>query len=142
MTPSTPNEKLNFVLEYINQERPYTDLHREIDSHANMKGQFSPGEIDLIMDKLREDSYVDYVAGQKINKDMRASDGLNLRRNFNGTVFITKGGYIDKDLRESKARALRDKLDKRLSNGTVLLAVGTFLIVAWEMIKTFCIEHH
>ena len=95
MAPATPNEKLNFVLDQIKHERSYNDLYREINENANMKGQFGNDEINLIMDKLREDGYIDYVAGQKINKDMRASDGLNMRRNFNGTVFITNGGYVE-----------------------------------------------
>lgn len=142
MTPKTPNEKLNFVLDYIKQQRPYNDLHREIDEHANFRGQFSPGEIDLIMDKLRDDGYIDYVAGQKITKELRASDGLEIRRNFNGAVFNEYGGYVQKATDEKNDRALRDSRDRRLSNGTVYLAIGTFLIVAWEMYKTFVIEGH
>lgn len=140
MTPKTPNEKLNFILDYIKQQRSYNDLYREIDEHANFKGQFSPGEIDLIMDKLRDDGYIDYIAGQKISKELRASDGLDMRKNFNGMMFNDAGGYVQKAISEKTDRELRDSRDKRLSNGTVWLAVGTFLIVAWEMYKTFCLD--
>lgn len=90
-------------------------------------------EIDLIMDKLRDDGYIDYIAGQqKISKDLRASEGLNMRKNFNGAVFIADGGYVTKSSREKTDRELRDSRDRRLSNGTVYLAVGTFLLVLVE----------
>lgn len=59
-----------------------------------------------------------------------------------GFYFINAGGYVAKARRDETSRELRDSRDKRLSNGTVWLAVGTFLIVAWELLKTFVFEHH
>jgi len=140
MIPATPNEKLNFVLDYIKQERSYNDLYREIDSHANMRGQFAQDEINLIMDKLRDDEYIDYVAGQQINKTMRASDGLNMRRNFNGTVFIAAGGYVQKAINDAKIENQKDFRERMLLYGTWAVAAGAIGLIIWEMIKTFCIE--
>lgn len=142
MQPKNPNEKLNFVLDYIKQQREYNDLYREIDEHANIRGQFYPGEIDLIMDKLRADGYVDFIAGNHLGTTQRASDGLQMRRSFEGTVFISKGGYVKEAELNATVERIRNNRERMLSVGTVLLAIGTFLLVAWEMYKTYCIEPH
>lgn len=142
MTPKTPNEKLNFVLDYIKQQRSYNDLYREIEEHANFKGQFSPGEIDLIMDKLRDDGYIDYIAGQQISKTMRASDGLEIRKNFNGMIFHDSGAYVQKAINDKKIEDRKESREKQLLYGTWGVAVGAVALVLWEMYKTFVIEGH
>jgi len=118
MIPKAPNEKLNFVLSQIVRQRSYNDLRREINDHANMKGQFSDGEIDLIMDKLGADGYIDYIAGQHLSTTQRASDGLEMRRNFEGIVFITEGGYVTKATRDAKIENQKDSRERQLHYGT------------------------
>lgn len=148
MTPKTPNEKLNFVLDYIKQQRSYNDLFREIDDHANFKGQFSSGEIDLIMDKLRDDGYIDFIAGSQISKDFRASDGLDIRRNFNGSVFNESGGYVQQAIDAASANRRIENIEtsqlslsKGLNVVTAWIAGGTIALVLVELLK-LALERH
>lgn len=140
MVPATPNEKLNFVLNYIQHQRKYEDFVREISEWEDLKGQFTSGEIDLIMDKLRDDGYIDFVAGQKISKDTRASEGLEMRKNYNGVIFRQNGGYVQKAINDALIENQKDFRERMLLYGTWAVAVGAIGLIIWEMIKTFCIE--
>ncbi len=94
------------------------------------------------MDKLRKDGYIDFVAGQKICNDFRASDGLEIRRNFEGTVFIEAGGYVQQAISDAKYENRKDSYERKLLYGTWGIALGAIALVFWEMYKTFVIEGH
>jgi len=64
---------------------------------------------------------------------------------FRGSVFIENGGYTqakrNSDEREKRQNDLIErgaKTAERLNTFTLLLAIGTFLLVIIEIIKLFC----
>lgn len=61
---------------------------------------------------------------------------------FDGRYFLeSTGGYVDKATSNEVAEKIKNNREKMLSTGTVLLAIGTFLLVLWEIYKTYWIEH-
>lgn len=82
-------------------------------------------------DKLVSDKYITW------NNDITPS---TFTLTFEGICFIQSGGYSQKVIDDESARELRDSRDRRLSNGTVYLAIGTFALVVWEVVKTFFLE--
>ena len=61
---------------------------------------------------------------------------------FEGRLFWEDGGYIKEAESNEAAERIKNSREKQLSIGTVFLAIGTFLLVAWELIKTFLIDNH
>ena len=104
----------------------------------------------ILIRKLQKDGYVDVIREKHVVKDNVYNDSDLLQRNYEGDLFIEQvGGYIkQKESNDIKQQeiiadlALRKKNDRRLILGTYLVAVGAIGLIFWEMIKTFCIEHH
>jgi hypothetical protein len=149
----TATQKLDTVLLYLaNLRIPYQELNDAnifsdlIHNNQELAEQETfARELIAILNKLAQDGYVN-ISKEISNGPKRISGEPNYMNlysiTFNGNVFIENGGYAKKYFNDENDRALADGRDRRLSNGTVYLAIGTFLLVAWEMIKTFFFEKH
>ncbi len=54
-----------------------------------------------------------------------------------GTHLLSQGGFQAEKVEEKRESQRRIDTDARLSIGTILLAIGTFLLVAFEALKWF-----
>ena len=134
MLKLTPLEKLNFVLENISQTPiQYLQVLQLRTNNIKLEDQLSTEEFDLILDKIRSDGYIDYIAGQKISNDFRASNGIYIRRNYNGTVFLQKGGYVKQEQINKADLCYKNITTFSLIFGGV--AAGIYYIV--ELLKAF-----
>ena len=93
------------------------------------------------------------MAGENFTTQMQAREGMTIRRNFDGDLFIESGGYtkqkVDRDKAIQDASLINQRIEKneeRLVKWTKNLFWGTLgaaiILVSWEMVKTFCIEKH
>ena len=145
MDALTPFQKLDICLANIHQEEDYNSIFRRIEDL--FLSDLQPGEIDCMLDKLHQDGYTDHVAGQHLT-DLRASNGLNIRKNYHGELFtITEGGYEGGYKRKKQeaiqVAAYNDRMEnhtrrlaewtERLTYSTVVAAVGAFGLLLWEM---------
>ncbi len=98
-----------------------------------------------LIDKLIKENYAEFIQNESTHyKNSIEHYQENTVITIEGYHFISEpgGGYKNKSIHEKNDRVLRGSRDKRLSNGTVYLAIGTFLIVAWELLKFFYYEGH
>ena len=138
--------KLDTVLKYLdriqkpNSFREFYEMKNELAKSGLLYEEF---ELWIIMDKLCKDDYVSTEAkhinyvGSNINGDLMESQKLDHRFyiTYNGRMFIGKklGGY------EWKARKeFANSVFQLIS--TALLAIGTFGLLIWELVKFFF--HH
>ena len=137
---------LDEILKLLNKDRDLPVANR-----SNLNPDFIIREVF----KTHSDRYEDFYEVMEILETdgfiKRLNDNLHIAMidkyrdcliTMKGSLFIGHDGYTQKFNDEKNDRVLKDSRDKRLSNGTVWLAVGTFLIVAWELVKTFVFEHH
>lgn len=94
------NSKLNEVLtSFLNTSKTDSDNRRVI--HNRFKDNYSDKEIDLILDKLYKDSYINIIEPRYTTFKMpralavKESDWL-YHITFDGIQFIQKGGYGEK----------------------------------------------
>ncbi|MCK9403443.1 MAG: hypothetical protein M0Q26_08595 [Chitinophagaceae bacterium] len=80
---------------------------------------------------LADDKYIE-LAYDPAEDEAAHNPPNQLKITFKGIMFINEGGYEQKATDDRISRELRDSRDKRLSNGTVYLAIGTFLLVLVE----------
>jgi hypothetical protein len=122
----------------------------------------------MALNKLKADGYIDFVQKKEgVEKwqfiaDLSASEGMSIRRNFNGHIFLATGGYDGEEQRRITAtKENKDALTRsegyasglqtwtqNLANRTAdltfwtrLVAVGAIGLVLWEVVA-FAIEHH
>lgn len=139
--------KLDEVLKYfstIQQPNSFREFY-EMKTELEKRGlQYDEFELWIIMDKLCKDNYVSTEAkyvnyvDQNIRGEFQESQRLKHRFyiTYDGIIFISKrlGGY------KWKAR-------KEFSNSlfqlitTLLLAIGTFGLLIWEIFKTYYHRH-
>lgn len=94
-----------------------------------------------LIHRLIKDGYVETTGILYPEADIPYYENLPIIT-IEGFYFINDEGYFKKKEVNENALILKDDRDRRLSNGTAWLAVGTFLIVAWEIVKTFFLEKH
>jgi hypothetical protein len=85
--------------------------------------------------RLVKDGYVEFNTHLTMDRNSPLEQFQNYPLiTIEGYYFITKkdGGYENKSNHDETFRELRDNRDKRLSNGTIYLAIGTFLLVIVE----------
>jgi len=145
----TALEKLNYVLEKSHHQKDYLDTIKELEK--DIMSSTDRHNIKLILNKLHRDGYLDFIAGERYITGQQASEGLSIRRNFDGDLFLDIGGYVGEEnrriTRETNEKAYNDRMEtytSRLAVWTERLTYGTIgaacIIVGWEIIKTFWIE--
>jgi hypothetical protein len=115
--------------------------------------KFDDGEIDDYLKKLNKDGYLYFMDNKKENKvsdvfGFMYNRDLNYLITFDGKYFLkTVGGYQKQKELDDLSRAqiiddlaLRKRNDRRLVNGTNLVAAGAIGLIIWELLKTCWIE--
>lgn len=147
----TSLEKLDYVLRRTKDEWSYKDVKYSFTQ--SQTDTLDTHTLNLILNKLHRDGYIDFMAGERYVTMQEASDGISIRRNFDGDLFVEAGGYSkqksDKEtiiqdsvlMNQRMERNAQDLVSwtKSLTAATILAAA---LIVGWEMVKTFWIEGH
>ena len=88
-------KKLDYVLNITADPRDYFHLNE----HLGRDGYLNIDEhnLKLFLNKLKEDGYIDFRAGKRFVEGQEASEGVTIRRNFNGDIFIAQGGYVGQE---------------------------------------------
>jgi hypothetical protein len=94
----------------------------------------------MFLNKLHQDGYIDFIAGERFVVGQQAGEGMTIRRNINGHIFLSNGGYTQERINAVKNESRKDHREKYLLWGTWAVAFGAIALVAWEMYKTFCLE--
>jgi hypothetical protein len=125
---------LDSILRQLQQDRkkPVTErehLNADIVLREIIKTDRHEDFLEMI-EILKEDGMIRRVnEAEKMEEIDKSRDVLITVK---GSLLIENGGYAQKFKNEKSDRELRDSRDKRLSNGTVYLAIGTFLLVLVE----------
>lgn len=82
---------------------------------------------------LKEDGYID-LAYDPPEDEIKKRPPNQLKITLNGLIFISNGGYVKKKESFIAAEKIKNSRENRLSTGTVLLAIGTFLLVFVEVL--------
>jgi hypothetical protein len=116
---------------------------------------FSDGEIDDCLKKLRKDEYLYFMRDNKEVPFISDVVGEDYNRNLNylitmdGKIFLkTIGGYQKRqeleDIKNQEAKndlETRMRNDRRLVTATVLAGLAATGLIMWEIYKTFFVEH-
>jgi hypothetical protein len=155
-------ELLDHVLKYTYEQKDYLDVRNFFSKDSGFP-EFEEYYLVMILNKLNRDGYVDFM--HKVHdkrwafvKDIQAGEGLSIRRNFDGHLFIKDGGYIGESKRkaaekasntanqertETLAKDLRDwtqllaERTNGLKNWTRAVALGAIGLVVWEILHFF-----
>jgi hypothetical protein len=123
MDTLTPFQRLDVCLNIIHQEEEYKSVFSRIEETLGVI--LAPGEIDCMLDKLHQDGYTDHVIGQKLT-DLRASDGMNIRRSYHGELFmIIEKGYEGREMKRREDAKAMKIYNENMGNHTRRLAVWT-----------------
>lgn len=132
----SPIEKLDSVLNFIATSdfstiaNPVKNIHHEFERRKKVPIQYS--EFIKILNRLSKDGYLEKSIG---------SNGANeYELTFDGQVFQQEGGYtkfFNDAKSENRIKKMKDWL---LILGTWLTGIGALALVAWEIIKTFCLK--
>lgn len=124
-------------------------------SFPKIKEAFSEldeGEIDDCLKKLYNDGHLYFQDNKKepIVPDvlgMPYTRGLNYLVSFDGKLFLRMEGsyksFLNRLATEKAAKEVNEtRLVRWTKNLTWATLIAASLIVLWEIIKTFCVEHH
>lgn len=156
MAELTPLQKLDYVLERTHHQRDYFHVYTDLGKDETLS--INQHDLNMILNKLQRDGYVDFIAGERYVTGQQASEGLAIRRNFEGDLFIADGGYVenqrrktDKEISEASYLERAETYAKRLStwteqlkNWTKYLTYATIIVgsvlLLWDVLK-FLVEH-
>lgn len=161
MESNTPLEHLNYVLENTLHDRDYWDV-KEAFFRDNVLPENDEYYLKMILNKIHRDGYIDFMTGQVNHKtyvtDREAGANMNIRRNFNGHLFLANGGYVGEHKRNQEKETNRQKYDgrmetyaknlvtwtqnlanrtKALTDWTRVVGIGAVGLVVWEIIAFF-----
>lgn len=113
-TTLSPNEKLDLVLEYIESItmppfRTFTDAQSELAERGIKFGKYSDELFRMLM-KLETDKI--------IHTELDSNNIKRYYATFDGNLFVSKGGYVEKEKRESTSAYLK-------SIELCVIAIGT-----------------
>lgn len=128
----TPLEKLDYVLSKTHHSRDYfhvwEDFSKDVELGVNQH------DLNMMLNKLQRDGYIDFIAGERYVTGQQVGEGMAVRRNFEGDLFITNGGYVKEASTIVAAEKIKNNREKLLSNGTVWLAILTALLLLSQII--------
>jgi hypothetical protein len=166
MDTSDPISVLDYVLTHCYEQRDYIDVRK-----AFCKDELFPENdeyyLKMVLNKLNQDGYIDFIdlrEGGKVGfflKDRQAGEGMSIRRNLNGTLFLEGKGYAGEISRKNEqlkiTREYREREEtlaarlaqwteslaiqtRNLTFWTRLVAIGAIALVLWE-IAAYLLEH-
>ena len=138
-----------FLNTYSHKDPNFEFIKTGLDEH-----KLDEGEIDDCLKKLHKDGYLYFMDNKKDNQKPDVAGetyhrGYNYLITFDGKLFLKNvGGYRkQKEIDDLKIEETKNDLetrrrnDRRLVVGTFLVAVGAIGLIAWEVYKTFLVEH-
>ncbi len=149
----TSDEKLNLVLSEFLTETGRLLSFNNLSKKFSGKEIKNDAELSQIIDKLKKDNYLvdTNLMVEEVTEHTKSIDYTYILT-FEGEMFIESGGYVakkDKDIQEreriSNIETQSQRTSKQMLNTTIILAVGTALLVIvdllshWsQIIKLFC----
>lgn len=140
--PLSALEKLDYVLVNTGHQRNYADVINDLCNDAVLN--IDEHNLKLILNKLVEDMYIDFIYGHRFVMGEEAHDGMQIRRNFNGDLLLEQGGYVgEANVKRRKeeiselAIARTERNERLLMRWTAAVAVGAIGLVLWEAYKYF-----
>lgn len=128
----TPLEKLDYVLGNIRSPISNADVRNNLGKDEKLN--VNEFDFAMIINKLRRDGYIDFIENGKYANDKQFEEGVDVRRNFDGDLFVENAGYVKQSDATAIAERIKNNRERQLSTGTVLLAIGTFLLVLTEVL--------
>lgn len=163
LTAADHLQVLDYVLENTFNNRDYWDAKNFFCIGNEVFPKNDDYLLKMALNKLQKDGYVDFIAGERYVIGQQAGEGMSVRRNFNGHIFLASGGYLGEQQRlateqrakndyqeraETLATGLRDWTrilavrTNGLKNWTRAVAIGAIGLVVWEVIHTLFFENH
>ncbi|MCK9403412.1 MAG: hypothetical protein M0Q26_08440 [Chitinophagaceae bacterium] len=128
MESKTPFEQLNYVLEKLLHDRDYLDVKEDF-FKENVLPEKDEHYLKMILNKLHKDGYIDFMEGEANRKtyiiNREAGHNMNIRRNFNGQLFLANGGYVGEYKRKQEKETNRQLYDGRMETTAGNLAEWT-----------------
>ena len=132
MKELNPLEKLDYVLEKTHHQKEFLDIQKELTKDETLS--VDEHTLIMILNKLQKDGYVDFIAGERYVTGQQASEGMSIRRNFNGNSFLKSGGYVKQKQINNTELYYKNITTFSLVFGGV--AAGIYYIV--ELLKMLC----
>jgi hypothetical protein len=151
--PSKQREILDYVLTNTYEQKDYLDVKQFFCSNNE---NFPSGDeyyLKIVLNKLNLDGYIDFIRisghlGQYITGH-QAGEGMSIRRNFNGHLFLAKGGYEGEHIGRilNEVRVVSNETDlvkwtkqlsertRKLMVATWAVAIGAIGLVVWEVVQ-------
>lgn len=163
LTTSEHLQVLDYVLENTLHSRDYWDAKNFFCIDNEVFPEKDEYFLKMALNKIQKDGYIDFIAGERYVTGQQAGEGMSIRRNFNGHMFLAAGGYVGEQKRlqaeesaknayqeraETLATGLRDWTrilavrTNGLKNWTTAVAIGAIGLVVWEVIHTLFFENH
>jgi hypothetical protein len=154
---------LDYVLENTFHNRDYWDVKNFFCNNNETFPENDEYFLKMALNKIQKDGYIDFIAGERYVTGQQAGEGISIRRNFAGHLFLNDGGYIGEENRriaeaqtrndyqeraETLATDLRDWTrilavrTNELKNWTMAVAIGAIGLVAWEIFHALFLEKH
>jgi hypothetical protein len=137
MEDLTPLQHLDYVLNGTLGEKDYFNLKETLLADNSLPTD--EHYIKMLLNKLRVDGYVDFIAGERFVTGQQVGEGMSIRQNFNGRLFLLDGGYegkykneVAKITAQSAATDRAEKYAKWLTLWTKCLFFGTLALVLVE----------
>lgn len=131
-------QKSDEVLRYILSFRERCTIYGNIENYFVYEKRFKDEDftviiLEQILKNLEKSGYI----YQDLVVDKNTTRHILWHLSATGEMFILEDGYEGILKRNLQEKSRIEKNDKRLSYGTVLLAIGTFLLVLVEAYRTY-----
>jgi hypothetical protein len=139
----SPIYMLDKTLQWFSMDTDEMGMGEQLIARENMHRDDAIKLIITMYPELNSNEYMfyyDMILHKLFSEGRLVKSGHAYSITFDGKLFSKAGGYKKQNEIIADAERIKNNREKRLSNGTVLLAVGTFLLVAWEIYKT-CFLH-
>ena len=139
-------EVLDYVLYNTAAEREYKDVKNFFCTNNSIFPDGDEYYLKMALNKLQQDRYIDFIlytedVGHFITNS-QAGEGLSIRRNFNGHIFLSGGGYqwaerrlIEKEANDAASDNRAETFASDLTIWTKKLAIRT----RWLMLATWAV---
>lgn len=157
LTPQQTIEMLDFILENSYHPKDYHD-YKLMMLPKLVDAKLFPDEdeplLKMALNKLKEDGYLDFVQKKdgidqwQFISDLSAAEGMTIRRNFNGHLFVGNGGYRQQKINADAENKRVEKLENENRANqtwmiwlTVILAASAFLTLVYYCVDLYWRYH-
>lgn len=131
------DELLKYFYNKIDDANPM-DIDKVKSDNGLLEMAGNKSELERMIIKLRDDKYVhiypDYYRLPDGKQDMKGGMFTMCTITFDGRLFFENGGYVKEEQTTLNVEKIKNNRERRLSDGTVLLAIATFLLVLTEVL--------